>query len=78
ACELLEKIGAGTVTGPMVDVYPSKHHPRTLRLDRVRISGLLGMDVPDASVTRILSSLGFVTTAAPDGWDVTPPPWRVD
>lgn len=85
AYELLERIGAGTVTGPMVDVYPSKPQPRTLRLDRVRISGLLGMDVPDAAVERILTSLGFEVrpagskaTAAHLGWEVTPPAWRID
>ena len=85
ACELLETIGAGKVMGPMVDVYPSKHQPLTLRLDRARISGLLGMDVPDASVEGILQSLGFEVrraspdaTAAPLGWEVTPPAWRID
>lgn len=78
ACELLEKIGAGKVSGAMTDVYPSPSEPKSLRLDRARIGGLLGMDVPDAAVVRILESLGFVVSTSPDGWDVTPPAWRVD
>ena len=78
AYELLEKIGAGKVTGPIIDVYPSKPQPKTLHLDRVRISGLLGMDVPDRDVTRILTALGFETRPAGKGWDIVPPPWRVD
>ncbi len=81
ACALLEKIGAGKA-GAAIDVYPAAYQPRTMHLDRARISGLLGMDVPDESVTRILSSLGFAVSASTKGteagWDVIPPPWRVD
>lgn len=81
ACALLEQIKGGTCAGPFVDVYP-KTHVTQVKLERRRIAGLLGMDVPDAEVERILASLGF--TAAPhkgvpyDGWLVTPPGWRVD
>jgi phenylalanyl-tRNA synthetase beta chain len=61
ALALLEQIGAGKRTGHITDVYPRPHTARTLRLDRERIAGLLGMDVPDDAVTRILASLGFET-----------------
>ena len=61
ALELVEKIGAGKGTGHITDVYPRPHTAKTLRLDRERISGLLGMTVPDDAVTRILTSLGFET-----------------
>jgi phenylalanyl-tRNA synthetase beta chain len=49
-----------------------------MRLDRARISGLLGMPVPDDEVVRILTALGFEIAQAPDGWEVLCPPWRVD
>ncbi len=84
ALELLEKIGAGKPTGAITDNYPRPHQPKLLKLERARIAGLLGMDVPDADVDRILKSLGFeiVTTqyAGPHavGWDVVAPSWRVD
>lgn len=87
ACELLEKIGAGKATGVVTDAYPAPYQPKTMRLERARISGLLGMEVPDADVVRILTSLGFqVSSASADdsatarqaGWEVTPPAWRVD
>ena len=78
ALQLLEQIGAGTFTGDATDDYPTPHQPKTMRLERKRIAGLLGMEVPDASVNRILASLGFETTADKNGWDVIPPPWRVD
>ena len=84
ALELLERIGAGIPTGAITDNYPRRHQPRLLKLERARIAGLLGMDVPDAHVDRILKSLGFeiMTTryTGPDavGWDVVTPSWRVD
>jgi phenylalanyl-tRNA synthetase beta chain len=84
ALELLEKIIAGTPTGAITDNYPRPHQPRLVKLERARIAGLLGMDVPDADVDRILTSLGFeiMTTryTGPDavGWDVVTPSWRVD
>ena len=59
ALELLEKIGAGTPEGTITDVYPSPYQPKTMPLNRARIGGLLGMDVPDDAVERILTSLGF-------------------
>ena len=84
ALALLERIGAGRPTGQITDNYPRPHQPKTLTLERARIAGLLGMDVPEADVDRILKSLGFeiVTAryAGPHavGWDVIAPPWRVD
>jgi phenylalanyl-tRNA synthetase beta chain len=78
ALQLLEQTGAGKPTGAITDNYPTKYQPKTLRLERQKIAGLLGMQVPDTAVNRILTSLGFDIRNATDGWDVTPPAWRVD
>lgn len=85
ACALLEQIGAGKAAGTIHDAYPSPQPATSLTLDRARVSGLLGMDVPDASVERILTSLGFhvesafaKATAGHAGWRITAPAWRVD
>ncbi|HJU44011.1 MAG TPA: phenylalanine--tRNA ligase subunit beta [Vicinamibacterales bacterium] len=75
ALELLEKIGAGKPTGHITDVYPRPDKPKTLKFERARIAGLLGMDVPDDEINRILVSLGF--SKSPD-WNITVPSWRVD
>ncbi|MGE0866387.1 MAG: phenylalanine--tRNA ligase subunit beta [Vicinamibacterales bacterium] len=64
ACQLLEQIGAGKASGTIQDVYPAPQAPVSLALERARIAGLLGMDVPDASVERILTSLGFHVESA--------------
>ena len=84
ALELLEKIGAGIPTGAVTDNYPRPHQPRLLKLERKRIAGLLGMDVPEADIDRILKALGFeimttrYTGTEAAGWDVVTPSWRVD
>ncbi len=85
ACALLEQIGAGKATGTIVDVFPQPPTPRPVGLERASISGLLGMEVPDAGVERILRSLGFdvksasaKATAGHAGWSITAPAWRVD
>ena len=78
ACQLLEHIGAGKASGTIQDVYPAPQLAGSLVLERLRVPGLLGMDVPDAHVVRILESLGFGVAAAGSGWTVTTPSWRVD
>ena len=79
ACALLETIGAGRARGTVVDRYPSRVEPRTVRLRRERIAGLLGTDIPDTDVKRILEALGFTLHDAPGGaWDVTVPTRRID
>src|SRR5258705_12668688 len=89
ACALLDMIGAGKARGNVVDRYPARIEPRTLKLRRSKIRGLLGASVPEGDIKRILESLGFTlrdpsTPAEPAspgagaGWEVTVPTRRVD
>jgi phenylalanyl-tRNA synthetase beta chain len=80
ACALLDASGAGRARGTVVDRYPVRIELRTLRLRRARIAGLLGVDVPDPDVKRILESLGFTLRESTESgaWDVNVPTRRVD
>ena len=78
AIALMEFIGAGRVSGGLVDCYPAPRYGRTLRLRRGRLASLLGVTVPDADVVRILNGLGLTVTPSGDGWDVVAPTYRVD
>ena len=78
AAALLEAIGAGKARGTVVDRYPTRVEPGVVRLRRAKIAGLLGADIPDADVKRILESLGFALKEAPPGWDISVPTRRVD
>src|SRR5215468_9878369 len=73
AIALMEFIGAGKVSGPIVDRYPAPRQPLRLHLRRARLAALLGIAVPDADVRRILVSLDLEVTDVPDGWDVVAP-----
>jgi phenylalanyl-tRNA synthetase beta chain len=78
AIALMELIGAGKISGPVVDRYPAVAHPARLHLRRTRLAALLGAAVPDQDVERILSRLGLDVSRSPDGWDVVAPTFRVD
>ena len=50
--------------------------PATIRLREARVSGLLGIEIPRARQTEILTALGFGCTDVPGGLDVTVPAHR--
>jgi phenylalanyl-tRNA synthetase beta chain len=76
--DLLEQIGAGRPRGGVIDCYPAPRQPGHVVLRRARIGHLLGRDVPDETVDRVLAGLGFRPEATSDGWRATVPGWRVD
>ena len=45
ACQLIEELGAGTVVGGMVDVYPVKRGSVRVKFEPDRINALLGTDI---------------------------------
>jgi phenylalanyl-tRNA synthetase beta chain len=75
---LIEETGTGAVIGGISDVYPRVFEPRRVALSRIRLARLLGDQIPDADVARILGRLGFGVSTGPLGWDVTVPGFRVD
>jgi phenylalanyl-tRNA synthetase beta chain len=78
ALDLLEAIGAGRRVGDIIDVHPEPPPARELILQREYLDRLLGDQVPDADVMRILTGLRFSPAPAPGGWLVGVPTWRVD
>ena len=78
AIALMQRIGAGRLIGSVLDRYPQPREPRPLRLRRARLARLLGLEVPDRDVERILAGLGLNPTPTPDGWAVLAPTFRVD
>jgi phenylalanyl-tRNA synthetase beta chain len=78
AMTLLEEIGAGAARGGAIDEYPVPATLRKIELRRTRITRMLGLDIPDADVERILKGLGFQVRKGVSGWDVGAPTFRVD
>ena len=71
---------AGGKAGPIVEAVSPEHLPRrnAIHLRRARISRLLGIDVADRDVERILVALGLAVAKTADGWSATPPSPRFD
>ena len=78
AIALLEEIGAGTARGGAIDAYPAPVAPRNIELRRARIGRMLGLEIPESDVERILKGLGFQIRRTNAGWDVAAPTFRVD
>jgi phenylalanyl-tRNA synthetase beta chain len=78
AVQLFEAIGAGRPVAATLDVYPRPFPVVRVPLLRTHMARLLGDQVPDGDVERILGRLGFGISATPSGWDVEVPAFRVD
>ncbi|HEY4530347.1 MAG TPA: phenylalanine--tRNA ligase subunit beta [Luteimonas sp.] len=79
ATKLILDIAGGT-PGPvteavLADALPA---PATIGLRRARLARVLGVDIADAEVERILRALGLGVEATADGWMVTAPTRRFD
>lgn len=79
ATQLLMEI-AGGQPGPTSVVTAEKTAvaAKPIRLRRARLALLLGIPVPDAEVSAILTRLGFAVVADKDGWSAVPPSHRFD
>jgi phenylalanyl-tRNA synthetase beta chain len=75
---LMEHIGAGRISGPIVDRYPTVRRSGRVRLRRTHLGQLLGAAVPDREAERIMTRLGLAPTPVDGGWDVEVPTFRVD
>jgi phenylalanyl-tRNA synthetase beta chain len=71
---------AGGTPGPVTEAVLEQYlpQPAAIALRRARIARVLGVEIADAEVERILRALGMQVAAAADGWQVTPPSRRFD
>lgn len=79
ASRLLVDIVGGEA-GPIVEVTDEAHLPQRepVVLRRERIGRLLGLEIDDAEVERILSGLGLEVSGTEHGWICQVPSWRFD
>ena len=74
ACELVELLGCGEVVEGVIDVYPGKKPQTTVELEPDKINALLGTDIDESTMRKILLDLGFTL----DGSTIHVPSWRGD
>jgi phenylalanyl-tRNA synthetase beta chain len=79
ATALLLQICGGQA-GPTIVTQHAEQLPMRAGVDlrREYLDRLIGISIPAARVTEILSSLGMRVEATETGWRVTPPSWRFD
>ena len=80
ALHLFEQLTGGTVASGLVDVFPGKEQRPPISVPITRIEQVLGIEVPQADVTRILQALGFGCEFkySNGSYRVEPPDWRPD
>ena len=74
ACELVEMLGAGEVIDGVIDIVAKPYVVKTVKLEPEKINALLGTDVSEEEMRRILIELGFTI----DGDVISVPSWRGD
>jgi phenylalanyl-tRNA synthetase beta chain len=76
--QLIVQVAGGRVAKGVVDAYPRKPERGELRMRLPRLNLLLGVDVPQDDVLRILSALYFEPRLEGDAVVCTAPTWRSD
>ena len=72
---MIELCGARQTPGT-IDIGGPGPAPETIVLREARVTGLLGTEIPRARCAEILRALEFTAVDAPDGLEVTVPPFR--
>jgi len=88
AAELILQLAGGELLSGVVDVYPGKRAAKKITVTRAEILRVMGADVPDKEVERILGALGFAPVRVDQNrgqegallaaWECTQPSWRAE
>ena len=77
--QLIQQVAGGTVARGILDVYPGRAEPSSLRFTADRMKKVLGVEYPMGQVKEVLTSLGFVCQEEDSSaLRVTAPYWRSD
>jgi phenylalanyl-tRNA synthetase beta chain len=76
ATQLMTEVCGARLAPGTIDVGGPGPEPKTIRLRSAKITSLLGVEVPVKRCREILTALEFGVADAPDGLDVTVPPFR--
>jgi phenylalanyl-tRNA synthetase beta chain len=76
ASKLLVELCGATLVPGTIDVAAPAPPPRTLRLRGARVTGILGMEIPQADQVAYLERLGFAVSVDGEDLEATVPPDR--
>ncbi len=75
--QMIAEIAGGRVSN-LTDIYPEPYELKKIIVRTEKIKSLLGIEIKEPSVQKILNSLGFETKREGEGYIVTPPSSRQD
>ncbi len=78
AMKLLLETAGGTADIGHIDIHPGYNKKPRVTLPHDRITQIIGMEIDEKRVNRILSSLGFEIEFGQSEYLVSPPYWRSD
>ncbi len=76
--QLITQAAGGKVARGVLDIYPKKPTQKEVTLRLLRLSNLLGIEIPSEEVVRILSALSFGLQHKDDLIVCSVPSWRSD
>ncbi len=77
-CQLITQLAGGKAAKGVIDIYPKKKPPVKTSLRLSRLKKLLGIEVPQEDVLRILTALKFEPELRGDVVNCNIPTWRSD
>ncbi|MBM3835258.1 MAG: phenylalanine--tRNA ligase subunit beta [Verrucomicrobia bacterium] len=80
AAQLIQETAGGEIVEGVVDAYPKPTEPRQIRLRHLKVSQLLGVEIPPAANVQYLRQLGLEIVREDNGQSCTVkgPTFRVD
>lgn len=79
AALLIQELAGGKVTSPITDLYPVRIEPFRFEVSFDRIKKLIGKNIPDETIRKIILALDIKIESENDGvLNVCVPPYRVD
>ncbi len=79
AAKMVQELAGGRICGPAVDIYPAPVERATVELSFRQINALVGTEIPEETVRRILNSLEIEIESEREGtMTLRIPTYRVD
>jgi phenylalanyl-tRNA synthetase beta chain len=75
---LIQQLAGGEILQGVVDAYPSPTSRSPITLRRSRILQVMGTEIDDSSIERILGALNFGVARSAGGWQIQLPTSRLD
>ncbi|HET6961835.1 MAG TPA: phenylalanine--tRNA ligase subunit beta [Terriglobia bacterium] len=75
---LIQQLAGGEILQGVVDAYPLQPSRSPISLRRSRVLQVMGTEIDDASIERILEALNFKVSRNTGGWQVQLPTSRLD